>query len=134
MNQQQTNTLLIFLVITIIQFVGYPILKGGFRQGGDPFAAIVMILISGLFACIYYSISNPTKIPIKWSDIQHRFQSSIVQAFILIIFLASFLIITTLILISWAGVDRIKDIGIGIIGGIISGALILFIQRSLYGS
>lgn len=132
MNQQQTNTLLIFLAITIVQFAGYPILMGGFRQSGDPLAAIIIILMSGLFTCVYYLISNPTKIPINWSDIQHRFQVSVVQAIILILFLTLFLIGSTIVLISWAGVDRIKDVGIGIIGGIISGALILFIQRSLF--
>lgn len=132
MNQQQTNTLLIFLTITIVLFAGYPILIGGFRQSGDPFAAIIIILVSGLFACVYYLISSPTKIPINWCDIQHRFQTNIVQAFVLILFLTAFLIGSTLILISCAGADRIKDIGIGIIGGIISGALILFIQRRLF--
>jgi len=132
MNQQQTNTLLIFLAITIVQFAGYPILMGGYYQKGDPLTATIMILISGLFAGIYYLISDPTRILIDWNDIQHRFQTSIVQAFILIIFLAAFLIVSAWVLISWAGIEKINDIGIAILGGIISGALILFFQRSFF--
>jgi hypothetical protein len=91
-----------------------------------------MLLISGLFAGIYYLISAPTRIPITWSDVQHRFGRSIIQAFIFVFFVGLFMVISLIAIISWAGIDQIKDIGIGVLTGIVSGAVIIFMQRAFF--
>ena len=128
MNQQQTNTLFLFLLIAIFQFAGYSILIGSTSGGNNSFAIIAMLLMSGLFAGIYYLISESTKIPIEWSQIQHDFRPSIIKV-LKFIFLATFFGLFTIVgLMSWAGPDKIKDVGIAIIGGIISGGLVLFMQ------
>ena len=132
MNQQQTNTFFIFLLIAIFQFTGYLILTGGLPSENSSFVMIAMLLVSGLLAGIYYLISIPTRIPIEWSDIRHRFGTSIIQAFIFVILVGAFLAISLICIISWAGFDKYKDIGIGMLTGIVSGALILFIQRAFF--
>jgi hypothetical protein len=132
MNQQQTNTLFLFLLIAIFQFAGYSILTGSLSGGNNSFAIIVMLLISGLFTGIYYLISTPTRIPIIWNDIRHRFTASIIQALIFVIFVGVFLAISLIAIVSWAGIDKYKEIGIGMLTGIVSGAIIIFIQRAFF--
>jgi len=132
MDQHQTNTLFLFLALTIAQFVAYPVLTGGFPKNGDLFTVIIVLIISALLTCIYYLISDATRVPFNWNTVRQRYFASVIRVFIFIFFVGIFLVISIVVLISWAGMDKIKDIGIGIIGGIISGALILFIEHSFF--
>lgn len=132
MDQQQTNTLFVFLLITIFQFAGYSILTGNPTGGNNSIAVIVMLVISGLFTGIYYLISAPTRIPIAWSNIKNQFVNSTIRVFIFVFFVGLFLIISVSVIISWAGFDTIKDVGIGVLTGIVSGAVIIFMQCAFF--
>ena len=126
MDQRQTNTILIFLMISLFLFMGYPILFGSYPIGGDLFSVSTIIIASFLLTSIYYYISEPT----KKTNLTHN-PARLKQIFwlifvISIIFLFFISIGMFLINLVFPGPNTTKEYGIGIVGGMVSGILLFF--------
>jgi hypothetical protein len=65
MNQRQTNAILIFLGFTLIFFTAFPLVTGGYPDGGNLAVVVMIVIFSALIAVIHYLIAEypPTRVP-----------------------------------------------------------------------
>jgi len=131
MNQRQTNTILVFLGLLIVSFTGYPVLMGGYRQNGDPFWAFVIISFLVLITWLYYLISEQTCNQVNRSEIFsiHRIWGILwFPLSVVVVMLVAFFLIINYI----PGPDTPKDFGIAVIGGLVSGIIVFFMDRGFF--
>ena len=125
MDQKQTNTILIFLTVSLFLFTAYPVLLGGYHQGGDLFSVCVIVIASILMTAIYYFISESTNIPIILCNSYRLKRILVIIVGIPIVFFMFIFLGMFLLNILYPDPGTSKEFGIGMIGGIVSGIILI---------